>query len=135
MASLKLALVTDANNPIVGDLYLENGTVRLTQTLSEEVAQLLWTRLRSFLGGWFLDTSIGFPWMQSVLGQKTPLSILQQMFRYVLLTCPGVATLTKFNLTRTVNRGLSLTFAATLQDGTTLTESAFGPLIVPRNGA
>lgn len=130
MASLKLALIVDANNPIPGDIYLENGTVRLTANLSEEVAQTLWTRFRSFQGEWFLDRTVGFVWLQSVLGQKTPLPILQQMFRSVVTTCPGVASLASFDIRRTANRGLAVTFAAILQDGTVLTEAAFAPFVV-----
>ncbi len=132
MATPKLALQIDANNPVVGDLFLENGTVRITGTLGEEVAQAFWTRLKSFQGEWFLDKSLGFPWLQSVLGQKTPLPILQQMFRFLVVTTPGVAALAQFDLRRTPNRGLALSFRAVLQDGTVLTEANFAPFIVPK---
>lgn len=135
MATLKLALQVDSNNPNVGDLFLENGTVRLTASLLEEAAQALWVRLKSFQGEWFLDPTLGFPWLQSVLGQKTPLAILQQMFRFAVLTTPGVASLAQFDLRRTPNRGIALTFRAVLADGTVLTEKDFAPFVVPKLGA
>lgn len=130
MADIKIALSVDSENPIVGDLYLQNGTIRLTATLLEAVAQELWIRFRFFRGEWFLDDRTGLPYMQSILGKKTPIGIISQIFKNVITTCPGVASLTTFNLTRLPNRGLLLTFAAQLADGTTLTSANFAPFIV-----
>ncbi len=131
MASLKLALQIDSENTAVGDLYIHNGTVRLTSSLSEEVAQLLYTRFKMFQGEWFLDTTLGFPWLQLVLGKKTPQGIVAQLFRNVITGCPGIASLDQFNMnfisgTRTAKP----TFSCTLKDGTTLTEADLTPFVV-----
>lgn len=130
MADLKLTLVADANNPIVGDLYLTNGTVRLTQTLAEEVAQILWIRFQFWLGEWFLDRAQGMPYQQTILGQKTPIGIIQQIYKRVIVTCPGVQALTAFTLTRLSSRKIAIAFACLLVDGTTLNSADFGQFIV-----
>lgn len=130
MADLKIALKVDAENPTVGDLYLENGTVRLTNTLAETVAQELYIRYKFFQGEWFLDRTQGFPWFQSVLGIKTPLGVVRQLMLRVLTTCPGVSSVVSFKVTRLPNRGILLNFQARLSDGTTLTERDFGAFVL-----
>lgn len=130
MASLKIALAIDASNPVVGDLYLENGTVRLTNSLIEEVAQELYVRLRIFQGEWFLDATIGIPYWQTILGQKTPIGIIEQIFRRVITTCPGVASLDSFLLTKPSPRQAQIAFSATLINGAVLSSADFAPFVV-----
>lgn len=131
MASLKLALATDATNPVAGDLYLgPDGQFALTQTLSEEVAQLLYTRFRFFQGEWFLDGSVGVPWYQSILGQKQSVSVVSQILRNVVATCPGVASVDSFSLATQPDRSAVVRFSCTLSDGTVLKSSDFTPFIV-----
>lgn len=130
MADIKIALVVDAENPIVGDLYLENGTARLTANLREEVAQELWIRFKFFQGEWFLDRTLGLPYLQSILAQKTPMSIISQIFRRVITSCPGVASILTLNLSRAANRTLRVDFTCKLVDGTILTAADFAPFIV-----
>lgn len=131
MASIKLALATDANNPVVGDLYIgADGQFAMTSTLSEEVAQLLYTRFRFFQGEWFLDSTLGVPWYQSILGQKQAASVVTQILRNVVATCPGVASVDSFSLTVLPNRGASVKFSCTLGDGSVLKSSDFNAFIV-----
>lgn len=131
MASIKLALATDSNNPVAGDLYLgPDGQFALTQTLSEEVAQLLYTRFRFFQGEWFLDESVGVPWYQSILGQKQSAAVVSQILRNVVATCPGVASVDSFSLATQPDRSAVVRFSCTLSDGTVLKSSDFTPFIV-----
>ena len=131
MSSLALAMQIDPENPIVGDLQLQNGTVRFTSTLREEVAQQLYTRFNFFLGEWFLDPTQGFPWFQSVLGVKTPIGIVQQLLRRVIISCPGVASLQGFSMSNdTIHRTATVKFNCLLADGTVLTSDSFQPFII-----
>lgn len=131
MASIKIALATDANNPTIGDLYIgPDGQFAMTSTLSEEVAQLLYTRFRFFQGEWFLDDTVGVPWYQSILGQKQSTSVVTQILRNVVATCPGVASVDSFSLTTLPNRGATVVFSCTLTDGAVLKSSDFAPFIV-----
>lgn len=130
MADIKIALVADADNPNVGDLYLENGTIRLTDGLAEEVSQTLRVSLLLFKGEWFLDETQGVPYWQSILGVKTPLSIVQQIFRNAILAVPGVKTINSFTFRTLADRTVSLDFACTLVDDTVLRSSDYAPFIV-----
>ena len=130
MADIKIALVADADNPDVGDLYLENGTVRLTETLAETVAQTVRVSLLLFKGEWFLDPTQGVPYWQSILGIKTPISIVNQIFRTAILAVTGVKSLDSFNLVTAADRSASLVFACTLTDGTVLRSSDYAPYVI-----
>lgn len=139
MADIKITLPAevDGNNPIVGDLFLENGTCRLTNTLMEEVAQEIWIRFRFIMGEWFLDRTVGIPWLRlsrgqivAILGEKTPIGIVNQMLKRVVTTCPGVQTLLAFRTARLVGRGYGVTFACRLTDGAILKSADFGPFTV-----
>ena len=131
MASLRLAMAIDASNPVIGDLYIDpaTGSCRLTNSLREEVQQLLYTRFRMFLGEWFLDPTLGTPWIQQILGVKQSDAVVQTILRNVIATCPGVAQITTFSMTR-VGRSVSVKFACRLTDGTTLSEADFQPFVV-----
>lgn len=135
MASLKIALQTDPANAstgfpgnTIGDIYLDPVTsqCRLTASLSEEVAQLLFTRFRFFLGEWFLDASVGVPWLQQILGVKNSILVVQSILRSVVVSCPGVLSLLSFAAPVT-GRNIGVTFVAQLADGTTLSSANIPP--------
>lgn len=130
MADLKLALVIDDDNPDANDLFLSNGTMRLTNSLSEEVAQRIYVSLRIFKGEWFLDPAQGIPYWQNILGHKAPLSQVARIFRNAVSQQPGVKKITKFNVVRVSGRGVKIVFACTLTDGTVLESKDFAPFIV-----
>jgi len=127
---IRIAMATDDDNDTVGDLFLENGTVRLTATMTEEVAQELFIRFKLFRGEWFLDPSIGVPYYQVILRQKTPLSIVSQIFQQVIKRCPGVASLQSFSLVPGEERMIALTFTCILASGETLRSDDFGPFLI-----
>ncbi len=130
-SNIKLVTHVDAENPTLGDLLLENGTVRLTVSLREDVEQELMVRFKFFLGEWFLDTTQGTPWFQSILGIKVPLGVVAQILRAVLLSPPGVASITQFDLTASrADRTARLRFAVKLIDGKVLTSADFTPFVV-----
>lgn len=131
MASIKLALKTDANNPVIGDLYIgPDGNFAMTSTLSEEVAQLLYTRFRLFRGEWFLQPEIGVPYYQSILGVKVSLTIVSRILQQVVSTCPGVASVDQFLLVPQAGRGVQVTFSCTLTDGVVLNSADFSAFVV-----
>jgi hypothetical protein len=127
---LKIVMQSDSDNPDVGDIYLENGTVRLTNGLLEEVAQRLRISLLMFQGEWFLDPSQGMPWFQSILGVKSPLSTVQRLILSAISQQPGVDKVNSFAVTQLPNRGLSISFQLTLTNGKVLNSSDFAPFVV-----
>lgn len=114
MTSLRL----DADT---GDLDLSSGTVRLVDG-ADEIAQKIRIRLRFFLGEWFLDTRLGVPWFQKVLGKKRKKAIVDVYIKRVVLTTPGVQSIDSFSMTFDgVTRKLSVSFTCVTTAGEVLT--------------
>lgn len=130
MATIRLSMAVDSNNPTIGDLYIgTDGRTRLTASLAEEVQQSLFLRFSFFKGEWWLEPTAGTPWFQKILGVKQTDDVVSSILRAVISTCPGVATITSFSLNRT-GRSIAPRFTCTLVDGTTLT-NANVPFILP----
>ena len=81
-----------------GDLALGSQEF-LTGYSAEEVAQNVRTRLKFFLGEWFLNTSDGTDWFGSVLGKGSTLSSRESVIRRRILLTPGCAGMTAFSIT------------------------------------
>jgi hypothetical protein len=95
------------------DLLLEGSRIA-TVTEGAQVAQAVRTRLRFYLGEWFLDTAAGVPWFQEILTKPANLSNAENRIKSEILGTEGVKELVKFSLTfdkRT--RKLTVTFSAT----------------------
>jgi hypothetical protein len=104
-----------------GDLAIENGSLVLLDDLAAETAQRLKTKFRFFLGEWHLDTRIGFPLYEKVLIKAPVLAEIQVLCRQTIEGDEGVDTLDDLQLDfDTATRVLSMTFTATLIDGTVL---------------
>lgn len=92
-----------------GDLAL-GAEEFLTGYTAEEVAQNVLTRLKFFLGEWFLDTTDGTDWFGSVLGKGSVLASRESVIRQRILLAPGCAGMTAFSLTTDIaTRELAVT--------------------------
>jgi hypothetical protein len=79
------------------DIAIENNTFVLTSNNSdEEIRQRLLQALRFFLGEWFLDTTEGIPYFQTILVKGTPPDIIEAEFKSAILGVEGVASLNEF---------------------------------------
>lgn len=91
----------------------------------EAVAQAIKTRFELWRGQWFLDTTEGTPWIQSVLGKQRP-ETYNLAIRQRILETRGVNSITDFSTT--INSDTRrVTFTATidtLYGTTTLTSEA-----------
>jgi hypothetical protein len=76
-------------DPLTGDLVIEDGDFVWVSGI-DAIEQDLRTALLMFRGEWFLDLTEGVPYHQSILGQKTPLPVIREIFRVQLLAVPGV---------------------------------------------
>jgi hypothetical protein len=65
-----------------GDLVLVDGV--------DAIAQDCDVRLKFFLGEWYLDTRLGVPYYQQILGQKPRLTAVKGIFRKAILSTPGI---------------------------------------------
>lgn len=91
----------------------------------EAVAQAIKTRFELWYGQWFLDTTEGTPWIQSVLGKQRP-EIYNLAIRQRILDTAGVSSITAFDTTvNTSTRRVTFTATVeTLYGTTTVTSEA-----------
>lgn len=83
-------------NPSTNDLEFGSGTFELVDGV-EAIAQELRIRLRFFLGEWFLDSRLGIPYFEKILGKKRRQNLIDAIFKKAILTTPGVSSLTRFS--------------------------------------
>jgi hypothetical protein len=107
-----------------------NGLKNLTLISGgQSIADKLRDRFGMALGTWFLNTLEGVPYLQVVLVKNPNLSNIRQLFRSVILSTPGIASLIDLALTLT-GRNLQYQFQAVLTTGETLTGGSGIPFVV-----
>lgn len=85
-------------NNTTGDLELVNGNLKLA-TGTQAIDQHLRAKLRTFLGEWFLDTRIGIPYFQQILGRKNPpVNLISAILRKAILQTSGVVSVSNLQL-------------------------------------
>ena len=93
-----------------GDLAFENGDLVLV-TGVDAIAQLVGQRLKFFQGEWFLDTLKGIPFFDDIFVKTPNPTLVDAIFKKVILDTPGMLRLDQFALTLDrARRTLSLTF-------------------------
>jgi len=102
----------------VGDVKFENGNFVPVVGVSALIDRIA-TRLRTFLGEWFLNTEIGVPYYQNILGQKNPnFGVLYAIFAKEIRDTVGVISLRRLSLDYEAgDRQLSITFSVQAEDG------------------
>lgn len=107
-----------------GDAALVNGDLVLTldtETAAQATAQRLQTRLRMFMGEWFLNTNLGTPYLQSILGKKGAQDIADAAIKNTALGVPNIAGLNEYTSSVSRARAYSATIVAQTADGTEIT--------------
>lgn len=106
-----------------GDYTFGQGDDTWLVNSPEAVAESIKTRFLLWYGQWFLDTTEGTPWIQSVLGKQRP-ETYNLAIRQRILETQGVSSITAFNTT-VDGRTRRVTFTATVETiyGTTTVTS------------
>jgi hypothetical protein len=100
-----------------GDLAIENDDFVLLTGI-DAIAQDVDVRLQFFKGEWFLDTRIGVPWYEKILGQKPRLVAVKTLLKNAVLSTPGVLSVLDFDLDYSRSlRTLSVNFHANSVEG------------------
>ena len=88
------------------------------------VAQRIYLTLKAQAGDWFLDTSFGQPWRESVLVRNPNLTEINSILRVAISGVEGVIRILSFDLSfdRVTGR-LSLTFEVATQYGVIAAQS------------
>lgn len=115
-----LALGTDGDLDLVnGDLYILDG--------AEAVRQYLSSKLRMLFGEWFLDQSVGVPYVQQIFDKIKDVDAINSIFKKEIMECPGVKELLAFSLDLdSANRKLTLQFVALTVGGEIDFSETFG---------
>lgn len=81
------------------DMTFGNGGLNFISDSAEAVAQNIYTRLKLWLGEWFLDTNDGTDWLGKCLGKNTLDSAVAEIRRVILNTdgVEGIVDLTVSN--------------------------------------
>ncbi len=101
-----------------GDVDITNAKGWLTPDLGSTARQSLQIALKTFYGEWKLNSTVGVPYLQSILGQKTNLAHSSNLIRASVYGEKLVKSVTDFKTfldNRT--RSLSVTFKAVAIDG------------------
>src|ERR1700692_1597038 len=80
------------------DLDMSSGDIALCPTEYYCIAQTITIRLKTLSGEWFMDTSVGIPYLTEIFGQKrSPLFIRQAILPHIE-AIPGVKQVTDFKI-------------------------------------
>lgn len=80
-----------------GDWLVEDGKLQLV-TGQDEIAQISAIRLKTYLGEWFLDVRIGFPWFSKVLKKGPNTAEIEALLIQEIVETPGIVSLRSFDL-------------------------------------
>ena len=94
---------------------------------ADALRQKLQIRLGIYQGEWPLDTTVGIPWLTRILGKQANRADGENVLRQAILTCPGVASVTSFQITYNADRTASLTFSVQSVGGENVTVADFVP--------
>lgn len=80
------------------------------------------SRLRLFMGEYFLDTRIGVPYYQTIFVKGTSLAVMNALLRKAIITTPGIVDCQSFTSTLDTKKRIAYgSWQATVDDGTILT--------------
>lgn len=79
-----------------GDMQFGNGTTNFYKDTPEAIAQNIYTRLKLWLGEWYLDTDEGTDWIGKCLGKNSMDSALLEIKQRILGTT-GVNSIQNFS--------------------------------------
>jgi hypothetical protein len=100
------------------DLVIEDNNLVLVEG-ADAVAQEVKVRLQFFLGEWFLDTRLGVPYFEKILGQKPRINALKGIFRKAIMSTPGMISMSDFSIAYDgASRVLSVSFTGQASSGT-----------------
>lgn len=95
-----------------GDYTFGRGDNTFLINSPETVAQAVKTRFLLWRGQWFLDTTAGTPYIQSVLGKQSP-DVYNLAIRQHILQTQGVSSIISFD-TSVDSRTRRVSFTATI---------------------
>lgn len=105
-----------------GDILLEETDLVLT-TGQEAIQQHSAQRLRTFVGEWFLNNTIGVPYFQQIFKKQPDPVIVDSVLKKEIIETPGITKLIDFELDLDSSRVLNLDYKAQTIEGDVITFS------------
>lgn len=103
-----------------GDLAITDGNLVLLED-NAAIRQHIRIALNMYRGEWFLNTSEGVPWIQTIFRKGTSLAVVTAVLRNAILAVPGVTEIKTFDVAFDATaRRVSLSFDAVTPDGQTI---------------
>ena len=93
--SRRVSLAIDPT--LKNDLVFEASSLVLAWD-AEAVGQHVRQRLQTFLGEWFLDTGVGVPWLDQLLGRKYDPALAEAVVKAEILKTDGVREINSFSV-------------------------------------
>jgi hypothetical protein len=87
-----------AINQATNDLHFTAGGDLVVVTDAEAVGQHARQRLSAFEGEWFLDKTVGVPWLSQILGKRYDPALAEAVTKACLLGTDGVTEITSFSV-------------------------------------
>jgi hypothetical protein len=113
-----LALTGDPSPYAVGIATLAQGGQLVVIEGLEQIRQRIATRLKFFVGEWFLDLRQGVPYYRDVFVSNPNLALIRSLFRRVVLRTPGVISVPRILVGfDPATRQCSVTFQAIVDGG------------------
>lgn len=108
-----MAMALNAEN----DIFASSGKIKRV-TGGPQTVQDCRSRLLSYYGEWFLDTTFGVPYFEYVFVKPADLGLTESLLKTAILETPGVVELVNFEMDfDTTNRLLTVSFSAETEDG------------------
>lgn len=101
---------------LTGDLVFTNGVCPVTQLQADVVAQRLRITLYTYYGEWFLDDTIGVPYVQQIFSKIKRKSTVDLIFQGLIAADPGVIEIISFSSEISAQRGYTMTFQVRVAD-------------------
>lgn len=105
---------------VTHDIVFVNGSTPITEDQKTTVAQRLKIRLQTFLGEYFINTSVGIPYYQRILNKIVSKDTVDAIFQSQILEDVGVLEIVQYSSSIDVaKRSLSVDFVVRTTDGVT----------------
>ena len=104
-------------DPNYGDLLISNGDLVIVTGLTE-IQQNVLQNVRTFLGEWFLDNTVGVPYFQQILVKNPDQGKVDALIQNAILSTPGIVQLLSYaSSINTQSRSISIQFKALSTSG------------------
>lgn len=98
------------------DLEIVDGDFALCRTDRDAIAQAIAIRLKTITGEWFMDTTLGIPYLTRIFGHKRSERFMRQMIVPTVEAVSGIKQIKDFTIEEGSARTINISFTALLTD-------------------